>query len=510
MSIPNGWAPHPEAAGWMYELANPANVQQIPQDAPPQPPQPPQQPQQPQQAQPMHPPQPAQQTYGQLSVEAAKAEHDNLVSRQQGGTERLFIDFPSLKGQNAGASTYRIVRFLPPWSVECKGEAWAKTARFRLPADLCPWDAKGKQWQYVDTFDQKGGPGDDPITKALEQLFNSGNEDAIKSAKALKAKPRVFWQAIDLTDEESMHKHFVQLKDQQGNLVMDGNGNPQWTVMPGVVAMGNELHRSILQFTIEPHKGDCTHPDFGYPMKLVKTKTGPEDINIDYDAMDLEKQPLAPELRSVLGNLYDLRQEFIRYRSREEHEQIAQAILRKHLPRGVVYSGPSYGGPPSTGYAPQPPSEPQWFDHPNMPGYEYTAEGQVRQKQQAAPPAPPAPPPPPAPPASPPVTQAPAAPYGQPAAPPPPPPPAQAPGQPTGHLPPPVAPGVVGGQAPPPPPTAPLPPTPGMPANTPPAPPPPGPSNQSGMSPAALEQELSGNVPPPPPPGGHNNNDIPF
>jgi len=440
MTIPAGWLQHPTSPEHMWNPAT-QEIRAVPVAMPPP-------------APPAAPPAPAA-TY-ETSMAAVQAEHAALAARSDGNFgDRTILDFDKLSKK--GDKSELIVRFLPPWSAAAQGKAWAKTARYRLPADLCPWETKEKRFQYVDAFDQIGGPGNDPVAAAYLKLMESGNDDAIKFAKSHKAKPRIYWQAINLKDPRS---HFKQATDAQGSPILDATGNPTWKVVPVVVPMGPQLHQSVLNFFIE--KGDCTNPDSGYPMKLKKTKTGDADMDVAYDAMDMDKCPLDPAFRPVLGNLMDLREEMVWFHSFEEMNELAQNILAKFgLHAGTAQAPAPYSPPPASAPAAQPPGGP-WFPHPSMPGHLYNAQHQVIPDPAAAPPPPPppvaayAPPPPPPAPPAPPLPLVAQAGYQAPPGPP---------------LPPPVAPGLPqtpgyppAGAVPPPPPAAYAPPMPpGMP-----------------------------------------------
>lgn len=457
MNLPEGYQPHPNAPGYMWNPAT-SDVRPIPTAAPP--PSPPA---------PAVAPTPAPAAspagYGSLDLGAAEAEHAALQARAQGQFEKtLIIDFPDLP-KPVNSESQLIARLLPPWQ---SGEryAWAKTVRFRLDASLLPKPPEGRSTVYVDSWDATGGPGDCPIAKAIEKLANSGNEEAQKVAKRFKARARVYWQGLDLNDPQ---KHFQQKKDANGTPLLDANGQPVWIVVPGVIPMGNKLHRRILSFIKE--KGDCTHPDHGYPMKLKRIRTGRGDMDIDYDAMDMEKGPIDPSMRGVLANLRDLQKQMLWFRDAEEQHAIAQNILSKYMPATAGYVSNPAGAlaPP-----PSPPSNglpPGWQPHPTA-GYAWhPATNKVELISNLAPPAPPPPPAPAAP--------APAAGGYLP--------PPAAPGLPPG---PPAAPAPYGAPVAPPPPVSP-PVTPGMPSDA--------------MSPAALENELRGNpgappAPPAPPP----------
>lgn len=488
MTIPAGWQQHPQSAAHMW---NPTTneIREIPA-APTAPPIP---------AAPAAPalaaaPAAHAQSY-ETSMAAVQAEHAAMAARSQGQFQKaMILDFDSFRDSDrVGTKQTMIVRLLPPYSAAAQGKAWAKTARYRLPADLCPWETGGKRWQYVDAFDQQGGPGDDPVAKALSRLMESGNDDAMKFAKASKARVRIYWQGLDLQDPQ---KHFQQETDQHGSPILDANGQPQWKVVPAVIPMGPQLHKAVLNFFLE--KGDCTNPDAGYPMKLIKEKTGNDEMGVTYSAMDMDKAPLDPAFRPVLGNLIDLRDQMLWFHSREEMNELAQNILAKFgLGGGNAYApSPAGGGfaPPPTPPTAQPPGGP-WYPHPSMPGHLYNAAGHVIADPAVAA-APPPPPPPPAPPVAAAPPPMPPPPPAAPAAPPAP--PASPYAAPSG-LPPAVAPGLSGGL----PPTPPVPPAvpPGMPPGVaahpaappgpsmPPAPPMP-PAVGGGMTGDELEQEL--------------------
>lgn len=444
--IPAGWQQHPTSPGYMW---NPATneVTQIPTAAAPPPAVP-----------------PGAETYGSLDVGAAEAEHTALSNRSK-FDKTPFLDWPEDSGRS-GDETTLIVRFLPPWQGRL---AWAKTARFRLPSSLVPDAPEGKRIVNVDSWDVEGGPGNDPIAAALEKLMNSGDATAQKTAKSFKARPRIYWQCLHLQDPR---KHFVQQMSPSGSPMLDAAGQPIWICIPSVIAMGPQLHRDILKYI--KAKGDPTHPDHGYSMKLTRNRTGGGDMDVEYSAMDLDKGPIDPSMRSCLAHLHDL-SKLVRFREAAEMHAIAQNILAAHMPREQAYSAPQGGYAP-----PAPPPPPSfggpslpagWVPHPTAPGYAWQQATNkvvpVTELQNMAPPPPP-PPPPPAPPAPP----------GPPAPPAPP-----AVGGYTGPLPPAVAPGY------PSPPVGPPMPAPGMPHGV--------------MSPGQLEQHLHQNPGAPPAPPGY-------
>lgn len=493
-TIPAGWAPHPNApTAWMYEVANPSNVQQIPPPAVAPPP--PAMPAAPAYSYPMGGG--AAPTYGTADSSLVEEEINALG---KGGRDAIYLDFPKLS--HVGEEASLVLRFLPPWSVD-ERLPYLSATQHSLPAGLVP-DLKGK-WPRLECFNGKWGPGDCPVCKQIEAMLSSGqlSEDAMKEVKKMTAQPRIRWQAINMAEP---NKHWVQVKDEAGNVLLDPAGQPQWKLMPGIFMLGTKLQRTLL--TIWKTLGDPTNPDRGYAIQITKRKIGPEDMNIEYSAIGLDKLPLDEAFRSILGNLIDLPRTLY-HRDRAIMDKAAMSIGMKYRFTGAPaahagFAAPptSYGAPPAApthyGYppptapvyappappayappaapvyappvaAPPPPPPPPppsdgFVPHPSSPGWEYNfSTGQVRQIQAAPPPPPP--PPPPAPMAPPPP------PTGY-AAPPPPPP---------GHLPPPTAPGLVGGR-----PAGPV------------MPPPPPPGMPGAVSPAALEQHLySGGGKPP-------------
>ena len=450
MSIPAGWAAHPSAPGWIYNTVNPAEMREF--SAPPPAPAVP-------------PAAVGQMGYGTLDVEAASVEHDALQARAAGQFDRkMFIDFADLGGAINSEATL-LVRLLPPWASGSR-YAWAKSARYRLDAGLIPDPPENKKIVYVDSWDIQGGPGNDPVGKVIEEMANSGNEEAQKAAKRFKAKPRIYWQCLDLQDPQ---KHFAQVKDATGTPQLDASGQPLWTVVPGVVAMGNQLHRRLLSFIKE--KGDCTHPDFGYAMKLKKIRTGRGDMDVGYDAMDLEKAAIDPSMRAVLGNLMDLNKECIWFRDAEVMQGIAANLRAKYLAgTAAPWSAPA-PQPPHTQSASAPQLPAGWVVHPSSPAHAWhQPTNKVELIGNLLPPTPPPPPP------APPVYVA---------------PPVQAPPAYAPPLPPPAAPGLPPGP----------PPAPG--AYAPPVYPPATPGMPPGLvTPAMLEQQLANPGLPPAPAGG--------
>jgi hypothetical protein len=424
--------------------------------------------------------------YGTLDVDAAAAEEKDPGVFGSGSKNLIWLDFPPL-GKQVGAESFLLVRLLPPWAVGV-GRAHVKSARHRVPAELVPNAAPERKFYYRDCFDSKGGPGNCPLDNAFKTLAENPDQypDAEKYIEEIKPRASVAWQCINLSEPA---KHFVQMVNEAGQPVVNADGTPAYRIIPAVLRMGNQLHLDILKFIRE--KGDPTHPDAGYTMKLSRRRTGTGRFNVEYSAMDMEHGPLHPSLRPVLANLVNLREQLIEFVPREEMEAIAANLLRKFgvgMPQPTM-AMPGMGQPMA------------WVPHPGMPGWEYNAQGQVRQigaNPSALPAVPASPPMPPAAPAPYPPSPGVAAAAGMqmPVLPPmaqPPQPPPMAPGWPAGQV------TELSGQLPPMPPAVAQPPP--MPAAAPPAPPaglPPAVAPGGIPAPAAASAAMPP-VPPPPP-----------
>ena len=432
-------------------------------------------------------------SFGTLDPTAVETEYQSVENQMRGSfgdTEFLWLDFPDLAAWTGRPVEVEILCRLPPPHAAGSREAWARAARHRIFTDLLPTPPQNaKKQTYVYCWNAPGGPGNCPICAAIEQLMSCTTDGAGEWAKGFKPRQRVYWQAVDLADT---NRHWVQEKTSANMPVIDPTtGQPKWKMIPGVISMGPQLHRDILNFIRE--KGDPTNPETGYSMKFKRRRTGPGDFDIEYTAMDIEKGPLAPDLRHVFANLVDMSDKCVRFRDPAEMSGIASKMLSRW---GLTLA-------PSVQAAAAPPpitsNGGAWQPHPENPAYEWNpATNAIRPKVFAAPTAPP--------------QAAPAAPQAAPAPPGPPLPPPRAPGLPaapqgvSGAFPPPPPP--AGAAPPPPPPGAPTSlPAPGLPPGVapdlgvpapPPAAPPGPPAGAPGapVSPAQLERDVAqGKVP---------------
>lgn len=314
--------------------------------------------------------------YGVMDVEAAlKDAERGAAAVFQRDADVVWLDWPKITA--VGQEVAMLLRLLPPR----KGESFAyiKTARHRIAAEFVPNAPEGQSVIWTECHDVVGGPGGKcPIDEASSKISAKNSE----VSQGLRAQIKFCWQALDVGDPQ---KHFVQQTGPDGMPLFDAMGQPVWRIIPGIFKMGINLHRDVLVFIRE--KGDPSHVFNGYAMRLFKKKTGAEDMNVTYKAMDADRGPLDPVFQPVLTNLADMREKCQRFRPREEMEAIAARILAKF---GI-------GGHSAVAVPASFTIGPQWFPHPSMPGYEYNALGQVRPIAATVQPPPPPPPPPPRP-----------------------------------------------------------------------------------------------------------------
>jgi hypothetical protein len=509
--LPPGWATHPQNPQWAYEVANPSNMQPMTAfqalAAPPA--------QQAPAAQlaPTEDPFAGYQGMTQEQWDQDVAEVQRAMGMGR-GQDRIYIEHEKFdEHTRIGTEVHLLVRLLPWRDGEGNWHYIVNNTRHRVFAQYDPTLAgKNRKFTFPNCYDQKGGPGDCPLCKVCEIGKTSQVPGASEHIGNFNPKTDIVWQAIDV---ENITRHYQQQHDDAGQPVIDASGQPVWTGVPGILKMRRTLYDKIT--TIRRHGSDPTDPDNGFPLRLIKRKTGPDKMNVAYDALPGERSALTPEMRAIAANAMDLKKELLHFRPREEMEAIAEQILARFGLRMESSAGSQVQVPMQAPVG-------QWLPHPSSPGYEFnTTTHAVRAAAPAAPPvqqalpqvpaAPPAPqqaaPPPP-------PQQAPAPAPQQ--APPPPPPVQAAPPAAPPNLPPAAAPGLPPAppapqQAPPPPPPVQAaPPAPAAPAPQQ-APPPPAPGMPDGtqpqaatMTPEQLEQSLGA---PPAPPGG-NTGEIPF
>jgi hypothetical protein len=344
---------------------------------------------------------------GGMDVNRWVDQYEQDARAAQGWEEReqnhIWLDFEPVKTK--GDESHLIVRVIHDVVRPDQSGACVPTSRHRVPVEFVPGDHGQRKVRQYNCYDQPDGPGECPLCLVYGDISKLDNPGTAILLDKLKPDVSNAWQVINLMDPS---KHWVQELDDRGSAVIDPmTGQAKWKAVPGVVRVRKKLNQRMV--TLLQNKGPFWDPSgrnqIGYPLRLIKKKTGDDKFNVEYDAMDLAPCPIDPQLYPIITNAIDLRKEMRQFVDRSLLEKIAAAIRVKF---GIPAAGQQ---PPAGAHAPHgmaPPMSPpipnagQWTLHPQYPGYEYnTATGAYRAAQQAQPMAPPpfsAPPAPQAPP----------------------------------------------------------------------------------------------------------------
>lgn len=494
--LPYGWQVHPQNPAWAFEVANPSNMRPVAELAQQSPPMPPQQ--APQMVAPALPQQSADPFagYQAQSAEDYLSQHEQRMRDAMGWSSRetthKYLNFD--KVSNTGDVSTLEVRLLPDmfWKQRNGGPMIPNLVETRhsVPIEYVPGDTGDKKYRFYQCLNQKGGPGNCRICTAVEKGKLSGLPGVSDHITRFRQQTQVVWQVINVGDPSM---HYETVRDEQ-------TGQEVNRIVPILVAMKRKLDDAVKGLT--RNYGQPFDPFAGYPIRLEKRKTGPHQMNVEYNAYKIDDGPgvgnIAEHYRDIVLASIDLSTLTV-WPDVAEVDAVGDAIMER-----FGLKEPSTNGAGASV---------AWMPHPQNPGMEFNpATGQIRPAQAAMPPnggfgapqayvAPQAPAPQWAPnptmqlPPQPPTQAAPPPPPQQapmpqmPAGPPPGLPPASAPGLPPG--PPQTA---MQGAPPPPPPQMPPPQAaaPGMPPGPPPAGPSPAPPGDAELSPDQLEMQLLG------------------
>ncbi len=101
------------------------------------------------------------------------------------------------------------------------------------------------------------------------------------------------------------------------------------SMRPFILAAGRQLHRDIGQ--LAEHRGGISRMvdiHNGHPLKLIKTKHGPELMNVEYTIIDDAPQPLDPYFYPCISNAWDLQAQV----KPATEEEMLEAIRELNLP----------------------------------------------------------------------------------------------------------------------------------------------------------------------------------
>ena len=216
-----------------------------------------------------------------------KAEQERLQKRGGGNNELgdfPWVEMPFPDRPPIGCQVRVLIRILPARADRGVAEYWLRTYRHEI--------RDGKK--LVETHPCPGTGCE--FCGYVKTLFNSSDEGTIEIAKSLKRKERLYLQCAML---ENAQGHVIE--------VDDGRGGKSRRFRPALFGYGQKLQLKFTNLTI---LRGCSldHPDQGLNIQVLKTKSGPADMNVEYDAIDVGLPgPMPPEFRPLLEDLCDLR-----------------------------------------------------------------------------------------------------------------------------------------------------------------------------------------------------------
>lgn len=403
--LPAGWNLHPENPEFAYHGQEVRRVAELvgALQAPAAPPV--------AQVPSQYPQQAATQPQAQAEVPWGEADtgamDEDLAAAKQARTSRnnkedeIYLDFDDFpKPRSKGQKVELFVRLLPPWARGVQ-KPYIRVHMLWIPAWYWPEQYDGKALPVVSYETKPGpdGPGPDPIQQVLNEIKASGPTDEVSTQIRRMRSTRIYWQGYDV---QNLDRHWLQVKDENGTPVVDAQGQYQYAPKPGIVTMGNKLHNKVLENQNE-YKTSITSVERGRPIKLVKSVTGPEPMNVDYDCFLYDPAPIPEQARPLLYNLIDLEARYVRFKSRSLMEKCAQIIGQKLGGRGPSVQVPVQVQPaqapaqhqaPAAQYAQ--PAAPVYQQPQGPPPAPTQPQAALPAQYQAQPPGPPPAPPAPA------------------------------------------------------------------------------------------------------------------
>lgn len=223
---------------------------------------------------------------------------------------------------------------------------------------------------------------DDPKTcrfcMARSLAFKSPDPNIQKSAQNWGRKRRAFvYNCFDLTNPQS---HYGQ----------DG------VMRPFLLKAGPNLQTSLKRmFDTRGGINSFINPQNGRPIRITKKKTGPENMNVEWGAIDLDPAPLDQYFWPAAQNLWNLQEQI----SPSSDQEVTQAIMELGWPMPGGES-PAYSAQPSpphaNPYQPAPVPQSGYTPPPGPAGAPPQQYGAPPQNMAPPPPGQYAPPPPPA------------------------------------------------------------------------------------------------------------------
>lgn len=175
-----------------------------------------------------------------------------------------------------------VVRILPPKDdkSEFAVEAWVhynvgKTANNKGTLVVCP-----------RTVDEKAYCPVCELSSQLKKMSSKKDDTYDKQAKEVYRKKRVYYNAIDRTDDLTKFEYRVEEEGKPGRWYNTDTGKPESPIK--VLATGIEVYKKIIGFIIDPEYGDVTDPESG--LDIIITKSGSGQFNTNYEVISARKE----------------------------------------------------------------------------------------------------------------------------------------------------------------------------------------------------------------------------
>ena len=273
----------------------------------------------------------------------------------------IWVDMGKLD-RHVGSQNVLYLRFLP---VLDKRDHFVLGAKHKIMLKHVPaLQAQNpkRQMLFVDCYDSVGGPGDCPICAIRKSLGEDG--EALKRYRSVcGATKKIYALVLDLGNPA---RHYVPVLQPDGRPQYDANGQPVLKIQPGVISMNNTAYRKVAQLMDDPraHNVDPTHVDRGYVVKLVRTKMGAGDLEVEYAAYIEDVLPLrGSAYESALYHLFPLYDQLIHFKPAEEMHALADVL------RAVLVQSRGAG---------------DWMQNNPAPGTEYNPRYQQTRPMQGA------------------------------------------------------------------------------------------------------------------------------
>lgn len=236
-------------------------------------------------------------------ADAAKAaiSSNDTQSARGAGSDIIFWDAKAPMTQ--GSRNEVTIRILPPW--DASKPFWQRTELHFARYQDENGDWKHKAWDCASVFGHEC-PGNSVKIRLFQQSNQAnepkygGNSPIRDLARELQTKTRVYFNALIMSDP-NIHS-------------VDG------VLKPVVLRVGKQIADQIM--SLEQYSGPISDWQWGYDLKLVSSKTGPQRFNVEHKIhIGGQRSAIPQEWWPALENLNDL-SELVRPITVEEEAEL--------------------------------------------------------------------------------------------------------------------------------------------------------------------------------------------